>query len=67
MVKDATIIALAWPDTKVIHEGKWYDTPMKWLGILKDGYYSAGHAAFLLVNHNNNDVHYFDFGRYQTP
>jgi len=67
MVKDATIVALAWPDTKVILEGKWYDAPMKWLGFIKDGYYSAGHAAFLLVNHNNNDVHYFDFGRYHTP
>ena len=67
MVKNATIIALAWPDTKVIHEGKWYDIPMKWLGILKDGYYSAGHAAFLLVNHYTNDIHYFDFGRYHTP
>ncbi|WP_117880771.1 DUF6695 family protein [Aureibaculum luteum] len=67
MVKDATIIALAWPDTKVIHEGKWYDIPMKWVGICKDGHYSAGHAAFLLINHNNKDVHYFDFGRYHTP
>lgn len=67
MVKDATIIALAWPDTKVIQEGKWYDVPMSWIGVLKDGYYLAGHAALLLVNHNNNDVHYFDFGRYHTP
>lgn len=67
MFKDATIVALAWPDTKVIHEGKWYDVPMRWLGVLKNNYYSAGHAAFLLINHNNNDVHYFDFGRYQTP
>lgn len=67
MVKDATIIALAWPDTKVIHEGKWYDTPMRWVGAIKNGYYSAGHAAFLLVNHNNDEVHYFDFGRYHTP
>ena len=67
MFNDATIIALAWPDTKVVHEGKWYDTPMRWFGILKDNHYSAGHAALLLINHRNNDVHYFDFGRYHTP
>lgn len=65
---NATIIALAWPDTKVTHEGKWYDYPMKWIGVIdKDGYYNAGHAAFILVNHSNGDAHYFDFGRYHTP
>ena len=67
MNNNATIIALAWPDTKVIHEGKWYDIPMKWIGAIKDGYYKAGHAAFLLVNHTNGEVYYFDYGRYQTP
>ncbi|PKP37342.1 MAG: hypothetical protein CVT98_06190 [Bacteroidetes bacterium HGW-Bacteroidetes-15] len=65
---NATIFALAWPDTKVTHEGKWYDHPMKWIGAIdKEGYYNAGHAAFMLVNHTNGDVHYFDFGRYQAP
>lgn len=65
---NATIIALAWPETKVTHEGKWYDHPMKWIGAIdKEGYYNAGHAAFMLVNHTNGDVHYFDFGRYHTP
>lgn len=67
MSTKATIIALAWPDTLVVQEGKWYDLPMKWLGVLKNGYYKVGHAAFLLVNHKNGEVHYFDFGRYHTP
>ncbi|MCB0400570.1 MAG: hypothetical protein KDD41_00655 [Flavobacteriales bacterium] len=67
MTTPATIIALAWPDTPVIREGKWYDLPMSWLGFLKDGYYKAGHAAFLLINHHTGDVHYFDYGRYHTP
>jgi hypothetical protein len=63
-----TIIALAWPDTKVIHEGKWYDVPMRWLGAIdQNGYYSAGHAAFLLINNETGAIDYFDFGRYQTP
>jgi len=67
MYNTATIIAMAWPDTKVIHEGKWYDTPMRWVGAIKDNYYKAGHAAFLLIEHHTGEVHYFDFGRYHTP
>lgn len=67
MFYNSSIIALAWPDTKVVREGKWYDVPMKWLGFVKEGYYTAGHAAFLLINHDNNEIHYFDYGRYHTP
>lgn len=64
---NSTLIALAWPDTKVVKEGKWYDYPMQFLGFIKDGYYTAGHAAFLLINHDDGNVEYFDFGRYHTP
>lgn len=62
-----TIIPLAWPDTPVIKEGKWYDRIMTFLGFLKNGFYKAGHAALVLVNHETEEFHYFDFGRYQTP
>ncbi len=67
MYNTATIIALAWPDTKVVKEGKWYDVPMEWLGIIRNNYYKAGHAAFLLIDNKSGDVHYFDYGRYHTP
>jgi len=67
MKNSATIIALAWPDTKVVNEGKWYDEPMRWVGALKDSYYKAGHAAFLLINNESGEIQYFDFGRYHTP
>lgn len=67
MTQKGSIIALAWPETKVIHEGKWYDTPMRWFGFLKDDYYTAGHAALVLVNHQTKEFKYFDFGRYHTP
>lgn len=67
MYNTATIIALAWPDTKVIREGKWYDLLMKWVGAIKNEYYTAGHAAFLLINNNSGEVQYFDYGRYHTP
>lgn len=67
MNNSATIVVLAWPDTKVIHEGKWYDEPMRWFGVIKDGYYKAGHAALLLIDNDSGDIEYFDFGRYHTP
>lgn len=63
----ASFIPLAWPETKVISEGKWYDYPMTWLGFIKNGYWSAGHAAFLTIDHLDGTVYYYDFGRYQTP
>lgn len=62
-----SIIALAWPETKVIHEGKWYDVPMRWIGVLKDDYYTAGHAAMVILNHDTTEFKYYDFGRYHTP
>ena len=67
MNQKGTIIALAWPETPVIKEGKWYDNIMKFLGFLKNGYYKAGHAAILLINHETRVIEYFDFGRYHTP
>lgn len=67
MSNTGTIIALAWPDTKVVCEGKWYDEPMRWVGAIKDGKYNAGHAAFLLIENTTGNIQYFDFGRYHTP
>lgn len=61
------IIALAWPNTKVAKEGKWYDIPMRWLGFIKKGYYTVGHSAFVLVNFDTLEYKYYDFGRYHTP
>jgi hypothetical protein len=67
MSTKGAIIALAWPDTKVTQEGKWYDTPMRWLGFIKNGYYTVGHAAFVLVDSETLEFKYYDFGRYHTP
>jgi len=67
MPNTGTIVALAWPDTKVIREGKWYDIPMIWTGFIKNNYWKVGHAAFLLINNTSGEVYYFDFGRYHTP
>lgn len=62
-----TIISLAWPETKVIREGKWYDNFTRAFGFIEGEHYKAGHAACVLIEHNSGHVHYFDFGRYHTP
>jgi len=58
---------LAWPVTPAIQIGSWYDPLMKWLGFNKDGYYTAGHSAIVLVEPETGELHYFDFGRYHSP
>ena len=67
MTKTGTLVPLAWPETPAVIEGKWYDTPMKWIGIVKDNKWPVGHAAMLLIDHSNGEVHYMDFGRYHSP
>jgi len=62
-----TIIAISWPETLVVKEGKWYDAPMIFMGFIKDNYYKVGHAAMLLIDNETGNVEYFDFGRYHTP
>lgn len=60
-------IAIAWPQTYCKQPGSWYDPFVGWLGINKNNYYKAGHAALVLVNSENKSCHYFDFGRYHAP
>ncbi len=67
MIKDGSIIILAWPQTKVKKAGAWYDKPASWFGLCKNNYYEVGHSACILVNHTTGETNYFDFGRYQTP
>ncbi|RMG83012.1 MAG: hypothetical protein D6707_01745 [Bacteroidetes bacterium] len=63
----SAFISLAWPQTEVKQVGVWYDKPMRWIGINKEGKYRVGHAACLLVDAESKKIHYFDFGRYHTP
>lgn len=67
MDSSGTIVPLAFPETGAVVEGKWYDYPMKWVGVVKNDMWPVGHAALLLINHANGEVHYMDFGRYHTP
>lgn len=60
-------IALAWPQTFCKQPGSWYDPVTRWLGINRNNYYRAGHAALVLVDGIHARCHYFDFGRYHAP
>ena len=61
------IIPLAWPEAPVRTAGGPYDKFLALFNLYRNGYYKAGHAAFLLVNSENGDVDYYDFGRYISP
>lgn len=67
MNKIGSLIPVSWPETLVLKEGKWYDGIMKLLGFLKGDFYIAGHAALVIVNHEDKEFLYMDFGRYHTP
>ncbi|MDT8402298.1 MAG: DUF6695 family protein [Bacteroidales bacterium] len=60
-------IALAWPQTFCKEPGSWYDPVTRWIGISRNNYYRAGHAAVVLVDTEQESCHYFDFGRYHAP
>jgi len=60
-------IAIAWPETYCKQPGYWYDRSSNLLGLSENHYYKAGHAALVLINSNNKECFYFDYGRYHTP
>jgi len=60
-------IAIAWPETFCKQAGYFPDDILNFIGIAKHHYYKVGHAALVLVNAENGECRYFDFGRYHTP
>ena len=60
-------IAIAWPETHCKQAGTWYDIPMYFLGINRNGYYQVGHSAVVLVDDETQTCSYYDFGRYHSP
>jgi len=60
-------IAIAWPETYCKQPGSWYDGITAKMGVNKNNYYMAGHAALVLVEKSTGNCQYFDFGRYHSP
>ena len=61
------IITMAYPDTVVMVAEEWYSPFLRHIGIGKKNYVKAGHAALVLIDKSNGELHYHDFGRYITP
>lgn len=61
------IITIAYPDTVVMVAEEWYSPFLRYVGIGKKNYVKAGHAALVLIDSSNGELHYHDFGRYITP
>ncbi|MBO6515738.1 MAG: hypothetical protein JJ975_04225 [Bacteroidia bacterium] len=66
-MRNGFVIALAWPETRCKRAGAWYDGIMEYVGISNNGYYRVGHAAMIIVDPEDGQCRYFDFGRYHTP
>lgn len=60
-------IAIAWPELYCKQSGGWYEPLTQLLGVNRNNYYKAGHAALVLIDISNKKCHYFDFGRYHSP
>ena len=67
LIDKGTVVMLAWPETRVTKTGAWYDPISKVIGLIKDNTYKVGHAAFCLIDYNEEKAYYYDFGRYQAP
>lgn len=61
------IITMAYPDTVVMVADEWYSPLLRFVGVGKKNYVKAGHAALVLIEKSNGEMHYHDFGRYITP
>ncbi|WP_378185471.1 DUF6695 family protein [Aquimarina sp. W85] len=61
------IIVLAFPDTFVKYSDEFALRLFPFLGLGKNRYIKAGHAALVLIHNKSGDAAYYDFGRYMTP
>ncbi|MEL6987003.1 MAG: DUF6695 family protein [Bacteroidota bacterium] len=64
---NACAIAIAYPDFYIVPEQRWYMSVFKAMGMVRKGMISAGHAGIILINKENGEIKYADFGRYCTP
>ncbi len=61
------IVVLAYPDTFVKMSDEWVCKFLPLVGLGTKEYIKAGHAAQVLINTENGEALYYDFGRYITP
>lgn len=61
------IIVLAFPDTFVRYSDESALHLFPYLGLGKNKFIKAGHAALVLIENATGNAAYYDFGRYVTP
>lgn len=67
MTYTGKILAIAYPDTFVRFSDDLMLSLLSYIGIGKNKYVKAGHAAMVLVENATGKALYYDFGRYVTP
>ncbi|MEJ2113061.1 MAG: hypothetical protein P8X62_04960 [Flavobacteriaceae bacterium] len=67
MNSSGIILTLAYPETIVRVSDEWFVNYLKFFGIGTKNYVRAGHAALVLINTENGNLDYYDFGRYIIP
>ncbi len=63
--QDSAII-LTWPDATIRGDEKWMMF-FKKIGIVKNLNFKVGHTGIVIINHQNGEMFFYDFGRYITP
>jgi len=63
--KDFAII-LTWPDATIRGDEQWMMF-FKRIGLVKNLNFKVGHTGIVIVNHQNGEMLFYDFGRYITP
>ena len=59
-------IILTWPDATIRGDEKWMMF-FKQIGLVKNLNFKVGHTGIVIINHQNGEMLFYDFGRYITP
>lgn len=59
-------IILTWPDATIRGDEKWMMF-FKKIGLVKNLNFKVGHTGIVIINHQNGEMLFYDFGRYITP
>ncbi len=63
--KDFAII-LTWPDATIRGDEAWMMF-FKKIGLVKNLNFKVGHTGIVIIDHQNGEMLFYDFGRYITP
>ena len=59
-------IILTWPDATIRGDEKWMMF-FKKIGLVKNLNFKVGHTGIIIINHQDGEMLFYDFGRYIAP